>query len=174
MKIYKYLILLVFIFYATTSYAGIRFSPESIGFYPPALSFIYYYIFFLPWILVAVLTLETIVLYYLQRNITIKRAVSVVFISNLVSAILGIIITSIASTFFSFSGVPGHGQAFLYMGMIFFGVPIAYILSIFIESVVLYLIKDIDKAFLCSLLMNTTSYAFIVILYYISFKFKIR
>jgi len=110
----------------------------------------------------------------LQRNITVKRAISVVFISNIVSAILGIIITSLISTFFSFSGVPGHGQAFLYMGMTYLGVPVAYILSILIEYIVLRLIKNIDKPFLCSLLMNTTSYGFIVALYYISFKFKIH
>jgi len=140
----NYLITLIFMFYSTTSYARIRFSPESIGFAPPALSFIYYYIFFLPWILIVVLTLETIVLYYLQRNITVKRAISVVFISNIVSAILGIIITSLISTFFSFSGVPGHGQAFLYMGMTYLGVPVAYILSILIEYIILRLIKKIS------------------------------
>jgi hypothetical protein len=170
----KYLIAFIFIFYTTISHARIRFSPESIGFAPPALSFIYYYIFFLPWILIVVLTLETIVLYYLQRKITVKRVISVVFISNIVSAILGIIIISLISAFFSFSGVPSHGQAFLYMGMTYLGVPIAYILSILIEYIVLRLIKNIDKPFLYSLLMNTASYGFIVALYYISFKFKIH
>jgi|WetSurMetagenome_2_1015567.scaffolds.fasta_scaffold10278_3 hypothetical protein len=155
----KYLIAFIFMFYTATSYAGI-------GFTPPALSFTYYYMFLLPWLFVVVLILETIVLYYLQKNITVKRAIRVIFISNIVSIILGIFITGLLSPSFSRDD---HG--YLYMGTALLGVPIAYILSIIIEYIVLRLIKNIDKPFICSFLMNTTSYGFIVaFMYYLYFN----
>lgn len=149
----KYSIALIFIFYSTISYANLIIS---------AFSAIYINLL-LPWILATVIISETIVLYYLQQNITVKRAISVVFISNMVSTIAGIFLTN--------TGLfPKDHDLDTYFFHAYLGVFIAYILSILIEFFVLHLIKNINKSLKCSFLMNSISYVLVVVfLYYLYF-----
>ena len=160
----KYLVAFVFTFYTTISYA-ISSKNQSVGLLPPPFSYMYYLNIFLPWVFLIVVILETKILAYLQKNITFGQVIGIVFISNIVSTVLGILTTSLL---FSHR----YKDIDLYNTDVRLGIPIAYMLSTLIEFVVLYLSKNIDKPFRSSILINAATYCLIALFFIIDDLFS--